>query len=141
LKREGGSAGTEDTSGACDHVRLKIFMTKEVCARGCCGGTHVCSGSESLFPGEREASNGVSDLLSAVKKLYCDRVRVSIVNPWSLLAMWDSIRFRVNPATPAWILGGRKIFEGLPKIEQLKAALDAELAKCGQKVSKGALER
>jgi hypothetical protein len=113
-------------------VRLKIYMTQEICARGCCGGPQLCSReSGPLFPGERENSRGVSELLAALKKRYGSKLMVSIINPWSLLAMWDSIRFGVNPATPVWIMDGKKIFEGVPEIGQLQDALDEKLGKAG----------
>jgi hypothetical protein len=54
-------------------------------------------------------------------------VDVYIVDPRKPLALWDNIRYRVRPATPVWILGRKKIFDGIPDLADLEKAIDAEL--------------
>jgi hypothetical protein len=50
-----------------------------------------------------------------------------VEDPSDFLSLWDSFRYRVRPDTPAWILEGKKTFEGVPDLDQLCSAIDAQL--------------
>ena len=71
----------------------------------------------------------MSGLLRSLKEHYGTRLELYIVDPRNVAALWDNIRFNVRPSRPAWILGRRKIFEGIPRIEELQNIIDAELQK------------
>jgi hypothetical protein len=60
---------------------------------------------------------------------YGNRVDISVEDPSDLLSLWNRFRYRVRPDTPAWILGGKKTFEGVPDLDQLCSAIDAQLDK------------
>jgi hypothetical protein len=109
-------------------VKLKVFLQQHEYIGGCCCAM-VCQATdgEPLFPRLREYVNGAMKLLSAIDKLYGGKVEISVVNPSGVTALWDSIRLKITPKTPAWVLGGKKIFEGLPELGELQAALDAAL--------------
>jgi hypothetical protein len=75
----------------------------------------------------RDHIEAVGALLRALRERYGNKVEVSIVDPRNLLAFWDNIRFQIRPAMPAWILGRKKIFEGIPNLAELQRLLDLEL--------------
>ncbi|GHS97052.1 hypothetical protein AGMMS50276_16460 [Synergistales bacterium] len=106
-------------------VKLKVFLQQQEYIGGCCCAM-VCQATngEPLFPHLQEHVSGAKKLLSEIDKLYGDKVKISVVNPSGLTALWDSFRLKIKPDTPAWVLGGKKIFEGIPPLSEIKAALD-----------------
>ncbi|GHS87708.1 hypothetical protein AGMMS49957_08060 [Synergistales bacterium] len=110
-------------------VKLKVFLQEQAYIGGCCTAM-VCQSTdgEPLFPRLDEYVSGAKKLLSAVSKTYGDKVEIAVVNPSGLTAIWDNFRLKIKPETPAWVLGGKKIFEGIPELGELQAALDAALS-------------
>ena len=69
------------------------------------------------------------DLLQSLEKRYGNNVRISVVDPRNPLILWYSIRYGAWATFSTWILNGKKIFEGIPKFEELKRLIDSELNK------------
>ena len=62
-----------------------------------------------------------------------DEIDVSLVDPRAyLLSFLDLIRYQVRAKHPAWILNGKKIFEGIPTKEQLMSILDERKSSSGK---------
>jgi hypothetical protein len=108
-------------------VRLKIIMERGVARLGCCGCIAYGPEEKASFPEQQDRIQKVGKILRALQERYGDRVDVSIVDPRNIIAFWDNIRYRVRPAIPVWILKRKKIFEGVPGLEELQSVIDAEL--------------
>ncbi|MDR1874069.1 MAG: hypothetical protein LBQ90_03520 [Synergistaceae bacterium] len=108
-------------------VRLKILMERGVYRSGCCGCVAYTAEEKASFPRQQENIQGVGKLLCAIRERYGEKVDVSVVDPRNILAFWDNIRFRVRPSTPVWVLDRKKVFEGVPELENLQGVLDAAL--------------
>jgi hypothetical protein len=111
-------------------VKLKIFLQSQICMPGCgwCQSQMFLENREDrVIPNHREDANGVGKLIPVINERYGQVVDVSIINPWSLFAFWDCFRLNITPVRPAWVLGGKKICEGVPEADDLLAAMDAEL--------------
>jgi hypothetical protein len=108
-------------------VRLKVYVERGVSGCGCCGCLVYGPEEKASFPEQQERAQSVGALLRALRDRYGDRLEVFLVDPRNILALWDTFRFRIRPALPAWILGRRKIFEGIPDLKELQALIDAEL--------------
>lgn len=108
-------------------VRLKVIMERGVCRAGCCGCLSYSAEDKASFPKLQENIESVGEILRVLRDRYGDKVEVSLVDPRNMLAFWDNIRYRIRPAAPAWILGGKKIFEGIPGLAELQRALDLAL--------------
>ncbi|MDR1932828.1 MAG: hypothetical protein LBQ57_08420 [Spirochaetales bacterium] len=85
------------------------------------------SGRAVFFPDEEVCLKEVGGLLRAIQEHYGKRLEVSVIDPRNITALWDAIRYRIKLGTPAWVLGRRKIFQGVPEFEKLKEAIDAVL--------------
>ena len=108
-------------------IRLKVIMERGVCRAGCCGCLSYSAEDKASFPKLQENIERVGEILRALRDRYGDKVEVALVDPRNILAFWDNIRFRIRPSTPAWILGGKKIFEGVPDLADLQRVLDFAL--------------
>ncbi|MDR1978084.1 MAG: hypothetical protein LBQ42_05055 [Synergistaceae bacterium] len=108
-------------------VRLKIIMERSVARLGCCGCVSYGPMEKASFPEQQAHIQSVGKILRSLRERYGERVDVSVVDPRNMIAFWDNIRYGIRPSTPAWILGRKKIFEGVPDLEKLQSALDAEL--------------
>jgi hypothetical protein len=64
-----------------------------------------------------------------VKERYGDRVDISVVDPRNILALWDNFRYQVRPSRPTWVLDRKKIYDGVPELNDLTRALDEKLDK------------
>ncbi|GHV38292.1 hypothetical protein FACS1894187_16920 [Synergistales bacterium] len=109
-------------------AKLKIFLQSEGCMPGCnwCR-THRGTDDEP-FPNHIADAARVAKLLPALKEYYGSRVEVSVMSPWNLRALWDCFRLDITPAKPAWVMGKKKLYEGIPELKDLLAVIDAELA-------------
>ena len=65
--------------------------------------------------------------MQSLKERYGDDVAVSAVEPRNPLALWDIIRYRAWSPCTAWIVNRKKIFEGIPALEELRQSIDAAL--------------
>jgi len=76
-----------------------------------------------------ETKQAVFDLLRFVQNRYGDKVKVNIKDPRNILSVWDNVRYRVQvmPPVPAWILDGKKICDGVPKLADLENAINDKL--------------
>ena len=52
---------------------------------------------------------------------------MSIVDPRSPLALWDVIRYWAWSSCTTWIISHKKIFVGIPELEDLEKSIDAAL--------------
>ena len=63
----------------------------------------------------------------AVGERYGGKVRISLVDPRNPLVLWYALRYGAWASFTTWVLNGKKIFEGIPKLEELERLIDAEL--------------
>ena len=82
---------------------------------------------KASFPAQAKHTEEIGRLLRALRERYGERLDVSVVDPRNMLALWDNIRFRVRPSKPAWILENKKLFEGIPELDDLQRAIDAAM--------------
>jgi hypothetical protein len=80
-------------------------------------------------PEPAEYVHRIADIMQELEHRYGERVDLSVEDPSDLLSLWNSFRYRVRSDTPAWILDGKKVFEGVPELSQLFDAIDAQLEK------------
>jgi hypothetical protein len=66
------------------------------------------------------------ELLRSLKERYRDKVHISIVDPRNPLVLWYAIRYGAWASFSTWVLNGKKIFEGIPEIEELERFIDSE---------------
>ncbi|MDR1620808.1 MAG: hypothetical protein LBS00_00365 [Synergistaceae bacterium] len=76
---------------------------------------------------QRDNLHGVEERLSALNERYGDRLTVSVVNPRSIAAFIDNIRYGVRPGVPVWVLDRKKIYEGLPDPATLQNTIDEKM--------------
>ena len=67
------------------------------------------------------------ELLRSMKERYGDKLEVSVVDPRNPLVLWYALRYRAWGTFSTWVLNRKKIFEGIPQIEELERLIDAEL--------------
>jgi len=67
------------------------------------------------------------ELLRSLKERYGDRVQISVVDPRNPLVLWYAIRYRAWASFSTWVLNSKKIFEGIPELEELERLIDFEL--------------
>jgi hypothetical protein len=97
---------------------------------GCCGVTTLrATDGEELFSNPDEFRAPVGKLIDAVKERYGEALDVSAVNSWGFFSLWDVVRLGIKPSQPTWVIGSKKIHEGVPSEDGLFAAIDAELSR------------
>ncbi|HPD97304.1 MAG TPA: hypothetical protein PLP89_03170 [Synergistales bacterium] len=67
----------------------------------------------------------VGKILVKLREKYGDDLRVDLIDPRSLTAMLDILKYRIKSTEPTWILDGKLIFRGVPEWEELQAIIDA----------------
>jgi hypothetical protein len=115
-------------TGAIMPLRLKLFVQGGFCMPGCCGVSALrATDGEPLYSKPWEYAQEVGELLKELRSRYGERLDVSVVNSWGFFALWDVLRLKITPSKPAWVLEGKKIFEGVPEADDLMAAVDAAM--------------
>jgi hypothetical protein len=110
--------------------KLKVFIQGRFFMPGCCGITALrATDGEALFADPGEFRAPVRELVDAVKKRYGERLDVSVVNSWGFFSLWDVVRLGIKPSVPTWVIGSKKIHEGVPSPDGLFAAIDAEISR------------
>ena len=66
-------------------------------------------------------------LLQSLKERYGDKLDVSVVDPRSPLVLWYALRYQAWATFFTWVLNSKKIFHGIPQLEELERLIDAEL--------------
>ena len=64
-------------------------------------------------------------LLQLLKEHYGDKLEVSVVDHRNPLSIWYSIRYWAW--LTSWVLNGKKAFEGIPELGELKHLIDEAL--------------
>ena len=67
------------------------------------------------------------ELLRSLKERYGERVHISVVDPRNPFVLWYAIRYGAWATFSTWILNGKKIFEGIPGLEELERLINLEL--------------
>ena len=120
-------------------VRLKIMMKHQILRCCCCGGPPDIWREKPPEPAEYVRR--IADLVSELERRYGNRVDISVEDPSDMLSLWTRLRYRVRFDTPAWILEGEKIFEGVPDRDQLFNAIDSKMGANLEKEPTAAAER
>ena len=55
-------------------------------------------------------------------------MKISVIDPTSILTLWYYIRYKVSASLPAWVLDRKKIFDGIPEWADLERMIDEKLA-------------
>ncbi|MDR3221424.1 MAG: hypothetical protein LBU46_05365 [Candidatus Accumulibacter sp.] len=119
-------------------VKLKLFIQGGFCMPNCCGApTLRATDGEALFAKPWEYESKVNELLKELRSRYGERLDVSVVNSWGFFELWDVLRLKISPSKPTWVLEGKKVFEGVPKADEIMAAVDAAIG--GQNQSAAAV--
>jgi len=66
-------------------------------------------------------------LLQSLKERYGDKLEVSVVDFRNPIVLWYALRYQAWATYSTWILNRKKIFEGIPQLEELERLIDAEL--------------
>jgi len=69
----------------------------------------------------------IAHLIEELNKAFPNKINYRLIDSLTLLGVWKTIRHRIRK-TPCFILNGKKIFEGIPTIEQLKTTLKKHIA-------------
>ena len=67
------------------------------------------------------------ELLRSLKERYGDKLHISVVDPRNPLVLWYAIRYGAWATFSTWILNSKKIFKGIPELEELERLIDLEL--------------
>ena len=119
-------------------VHLKVIVEQSESRCGCaCSyykteenkGMEESKGTEEKdsVPGWQQNLRMVDELVQVLKDRYEDRLDISVVNPRSIRAFWDNIRYKVRPFVPVWVLDREKFCEGVPDLADLQNAIDSRM--------------
>ncbi|MDR1649610.1 MAG: hypothetical protein LBR71_05055 [Synergistaceae bacterium] len=114
-------------------VHLKVIVEQSDTQCGCrCASSYYNvaennAAAEDSSPDWRQSLRAVNELIQVLKDFYGDRLDISVVNPRSIRAFWDNIRYKVRPFVPVWILDRKKICEGLPDLAELRKTIDGKM--------------
>lgn len=102
--------------------RLKVFLEQPGFSVGC---IDLEYGEEEMksFP-LSETRLMVGRLLVSIRDRYKDALRVDLIDPRNITALFDIFRFRVKSTEPVWILDGSLIFRGVPEWDDLQRSID-----------------
>lgn len=110
--------------------KLKVFIQERFYMPGCCGVTALrATDGEELFSNPEEYRAPVEKLIGEVKERYGEALDVSVVNSWGFFSLRDVVRLGIKPSVPTWVIGSKKIHEGVPTRDGLFAAIDSELSR------------
>ena len=76
---------------------------------------------------QQENTRAMWELLRLLKERYGDKICISVVDPKNPIVLWYAIRYGAWSNVTTWILNGRKIFDIIPKLEELERLIDSEL--------------
>ena len=66
-------------------------------------------------------------LLRSLKEHYGDKLHISVVDPRNPLVLWYGLRYGAWASFTTWLLNSKKVFEGIPTLEELERMIDSEL--------------
>ena len=116
-------------------VQLKVIVEQSESQCGCgCSYYNVAktdffsdTEKEGSFPDWRQNLRVIDELGQVLRDRYGDRLDISVVNPRSIRALLDNIRYKVRPSVPVWILDREKFCEGVPDLADLQNAIDGKM--------------
>jgi hypothetical protein len=82
---------------------------------------------EPLFANQGKYLHRIDRIMEALEERYGDAVDVIIKNSWGFFTFRDVVKLKITPRIPTWVIGSRKIYEGVPDVKVLCGAIDAEL--------------
>ena len=100
-------------------VRLKLIMEKGLAVGSC--GTGIPE--QGTLEETKEEKAEIGSLLSWIRETFGDQVDISVIDPKNIFSLFDNFRYGIKGTAPAWILNGKKVFEGIPAREELEEAL------------------
>ncbi|NLD96209.1 MAG: hypothetical protein GX635_03745 [Synergistaceae bacterium] len=102
-------------------TKIKIIMEKSA-ASGAGGCGAYIPGGESI-EGRQDAVSAIRELLSKTKETFGESVDISVMDPRSIFSFVDNFRYNIKGTAPAWIVNGKKVFEGVPKWDEWEKIL------------------
>jgi hypothetical protein len=107
-------------------IKLKLFIQGGFCMPGCCGvPTPRATDGEPLYAKPWAYESKVNALLNELHSRYSERLDISVANSWGFFELWDVLRLKITPSKPTWVLEGKKVFEGVPGVDEIMATVDA----------------
>jgi len=82
---------------------------------------------------KQENRRDMWELLRLLKERYGNKICISVVDPNNPIVLWYAIRYGAWASFTSWVLNGKKISEGNPKLEELEHLVDSELKILGKR--------
>lgn len=109
-------------------VQVTLFIQQGFCLPVCfSSGIPRSTDGEPLLENQGKYLHRIERLMEELHARYGDAVRVDVKNSWGLFTLFDVVRLKITPRVPTWVVGRRKICEGVPGIKVLAAAIDEEI--------------
>ena len=106
-------------------TKIKVIMEKSSASgSGGCGA--YIPGGESM-EGRRDAVSAIRELLSKTRETFGESVEISVMDPRSIFSFVDNFRYNIKGTAPAWIVDGKKVFEGVPEWDEWEKVLSEAL--------------
>jgi hypothetical protein len=74
----------------------------------------------------------VGKILLNLREKYGSDLRIDLIDPRSLTAFLDILRYRIKSTEPVWLLNGKLIFRGIPEWDKLQEIFDPVLGSSGK---------
>ncbi len=93
-------------------TKIKVIMEKSSAGgSGGCGA--YIPGGESMDE-RRDAVSLIRELLTKTRETFGESVEITVMDPRSIFSFVDNFRYNIKGTAPAWIVDGKKVYEGVP---------------------------
>ena len=106
-------------------TKIKVIMEKSS-ASGAGGCGAYIPGGEPLEE-RQDAVSAIRELLLKTKETFGENVDISVMDPRSIFSFVDNFRYNIKGTAPAWIVDGKKVFEGVPGWDEWERILKEAL--------------
>ena len=107
-------------------VKLKVIPEQTDFGAGWACGSRGPE-EQDVLSKQQENINAIRKLLQSLKERYGDKLDVSVVDSRDPFVLWYALRYGAWATVSTWILNRKKIFKGIPQLEELERLIDAEL--------------
>ena len=109
-------------------VQLTLFIQQGFCLPLCyASGRPRATDGEPLFADQRRYFHRIEVLMEKLDGRYGGALDVVVKNSWGFFTLFEVIKLKITPRVPTWVIGRRKIYEGVPDIKILTKAIDEEM--------------